>query len=35
MTTASGVRAIERRRDRWLAAILWLGLFAVLVALSR
>ncbi len=29
------VRATERRRDRWLATLLWMGLFAVLVLISR
>jgi hypothetical protein len=29
------VRAMERRRNRYLTAVLWLGLFALLFALSR
>lgn len=28
-------RAAVRRRDRWLAAVLWLGLVTLLFALSR
>jgi hypothetical protein len=35
MITNLGVRATERRRDRWLAAFLWLGLIAVIFAISR
>ena len=34
-TPTLSVRATERRRDRWLATVLWMGLFAVLAVLSR
>jgi hypothetical protein len=35
MIPHASARAVERRRSRWLAAVLWLGLFAVLFVLSR
>jgi len=32
--TAIGPREIHRRRERLLAAVLWIGLFTLVVALS-
>ena len=34
MISSEGARASDRRRDRWLAVVLWCGLLAVLVVLS-
>ena len=33
--SSTNVRAAERRRERWLTAVLWLGLLGVLMLLSR
>ena len=33
--TAVGPREVHRRRDRVLAVVLWIGLFALVIALSR
>ena len=31
--TFTGARGVDRRRDRWLAAVLWVGLLVVLFTL--